>query len=79
MEGDTAFDNEEIIQLLQSGQVVLTTRQDGAVVIEQDINTLHSPYPSTDVNYSFSKNRVIRTLDQINNDIKLLWESSFVG
>ena len=79
MEGDTAFDNEEIIQLLQSGQVVLTTRQDGAVVVEQDINTLHSPYPSADVNYSFSKNRVIRTLDQINNDIKLLWETTYVG
>lgn len=79
MEGDTAFDNEEIIQLLQKGQIVLTTRQDGAVVVEQDINTLHSPYPSTDVNYTFSKNRVIRTLDQINNDVKLMWEVTYAG
>ena len=79
MEGDTTFDNEEIIQLLQSGQIVLTTRQDGVVVVEQDINTLHSPYPSQDVNYSFSKNRVIRTLDQINNDVKLMWEVTYVG
>ena len=47
--------------------------------IEKDINTLHSPYPSADVNYSFTKNRVIRTLDGINNDIKALFEETFIG
>lgn len=78
-EGQLPYTNTEIIKLLGQGQLILTTRQDGAIVIEQDINTLHSPYPSTDVNYSFTKNRVIRTLDEIGNRISLLFETAYIG
>ncbi len=49
------------------------------LVIEQDINTLHSPYPTNDVNYAFSKNRVIRTLDSINNTIATIFETTYIG
>lgn len=78
-EGVVPYDNDTIEKLLKTGQFILTTRQDGAIIIEKDINTLHAPYPSADVNYSFTKNRVIRTLDGINNDIKALFEETFIG
>lgn len=77
--GESAYDNDKVIEMLGKGQFILTTRQDGAIVVEQDINTLHSPYPSADVNYSFSKNRVIRTLDEINNSISRLFETTYIG
>lgn len=79
MEGEVPYDNEKIIEMLNKGQFILTTRQDGTIIVEQDINTLHQPYPSADVNYSFTKNRVIRTLDEINNSIKLLFETTYIG
>lgn len=78
-EGVKPYNHSEIVAKLNAGKFIFTTRQDGAVVIEQDINTLHSPYPSTDVNYTFSKNRVIRALDQINNDIALKYQASYIG
>ena len=71
------YDNEEIIELLEEGKFVLSHRSDGAVVVEQDINTLHTY--SQDTNYAFSKNRVIRVLDAINNDIKLMFERAYIG
>lgn len=79
MTGEVAYDNEKVIEMINKGQFILTTRQDGTIIVEQDINTLHPPYPSADVNYSFTKNRVIRTLDEINNSIKLLFETSYIG
>jgi hypothetical protein len=77
--GAKPYDNAAILDMLAKGQLILSTRQDGAVIIEQDINTLHRPYPSADVNYSFSKNRVIRTLDSINNEITNLFETTYIG
>lgn len=67
----------EIITALEAGKMVLSSRQDGAIVIEQDINTLHTF--TVDKPYSFSKNRVIRTLDEINNKIALLFATTFIG
>jgi hypothetical protein len=75
--GVTPYGNEEIIEGLQSGKFILSTRQDGAVVVEQDINTLHTFTP--DKGYPFSKNRVIRTLDEINNSVALIFERSYIG
>lgn len=75
--GVTPYGNEEIIEALQAGKFVLSTRQDGAVVAEQDINTLHTFTP--DKGYTFSKNRVIRTLDEINNSVALIFERSYIG
>lgn len=69
--------HEQIIDALRRGKFILSSRQDGVVVVEQDINTLHTFTALKD--YSFSKNRVIRTIDQINNDIRLLFEKSYLG
>lgn len=76
-EGVTPYGDEEIEEALKAGKMVLSTRQDGAIVIEQDINTLHTFTP--DKGYAFSKNRVIRTLDEINNSIALLFKRSYIG
>lgn len=67
----------EIEAALAVGKLVLSSRQDGAIVIEQDINTLHTF--TADKPYSFSKNRVIRTLDEINNQIALLFATTYIG
>lgn len=75
--GVTPYGDDDIIAALQAGELVLSTRQDGKVVIEQDINTLHTF--TADKGYAFSKNRVIRTLDEINNSIALLFENNYIG
>lgn len=75
--GVDPYGDEEIIEALELGQFVLSTRQDGAVVVEQDINTLHTF--TADKGYSFSKNRVIRTLDEIANSIKSMFEIGYIG
>lgn len=71
------LDDDEIIAALKLGKLVLSTRQDGVIVVEQDINTLHDFTP--DKGYTFSKNRVIRTLDELNNTVALLFEKSYIG
>lgn len=76
--GTDPYDYDDIVELLRAGKIVLSTRQDGAVVIEQDINTLHAYEPGV-TNSLFSKNRVIRTLDEINNSVSLLFETSYIG
>lgn len=62
---------------LKAGKMVLTRRQDGGIVIEQDINTYHNftPYKG----YEFSKNRVIRVLDDIGNQIMTRFENAYIG
>lgn len=74
--GVSPYTEEVIIEKLKAGKLVLSTRQDGAVVVEQDINTLHT---FDDKNKSFSKNRVIRTLDEISNTIAFTFERSYIG
>lgn len=69
--------NDEIIESLNKGQLVFSVRQDGAIVIEQDINTLYSF--GINRSYAFKKNRVIRTLDEIARTINLSFESNFIG
>lgn len=68
---------DEIEENLDLGFFILSYRQDGAVVIEQDINTLHTF--TQDKNYAFSKNRVIRVLDEIGNTILLRFTRNFAG
>lgn len=68
---------DEIAENLLQGWFLLSFRQDGAVCIEQDINTLHTY--TQDKNYAFSKNRVIRTLDEIGNTIALRFNRNFAG
>lgn len=71
------FTHDDIVDRLQQGHFILSTRSDGAVVVEQDINTFTEFTP--DKGYAFSKNRVIRVLDGINNDIKRMFESRYIG
>lgn len=69
--------NAEIEEYLGKGYFLFSARQDGAIVVEQDINTLHE-YDDTK-SYAFSKNRVIRTLDEIARTICLDFEMNYIG
>ena len=75
--GVTPYGDAEIEAALADGKFVLSTRQDGVVVVEQDINTFRT-FTSTK-GYGFSKNRVIRTLDAINNVLSLTFMKSYLG
>lgn len=68
---------DEIEDALNAGRFILTYRQDGAVCVEKDINTLHTFTP--DKNYAFSKNRVIRCLDEIGNTCSLVFNRNYAG
>lgn len=71
------FTHEDIEKALEDGKFVLSVRQDGVIVVEQDINSLHTF--TVDKNYEFSKNRVLRTLDEINNSVSLSFEKNYLG
>ena len=68
--------NDEIITALKTGKFVLSTNQDGRIKVEQDINSLHT---YEDLSYNFTKNRVIRVLDEIGSSIQSIWENTFLG
>lgn len=68
---------EDIEDALSVGKFLLTYRQDGAVCIEKDINTLHTF--TVDKNYAFSKNRVVRCLDEIGNTTALVFNRNYCG
>lgn len=69
--------DKDVEAALNAGKFILTKRDDGAIVIEKDINSLHTFTPKK--NYAFSKNRVKRTLDEICDTLKLKWETTYVG
>lgn len=79
--GATSIVNEltdsEIRTALENGKFLLSSSSDGTIKVEQDINSLHT-YDS-EKNYNFSKNRVIRTLDEIGTTVKMTWENSYMG
>ena len=81
VEGATEIINpiaeDEIEDALNVGKFVISYRQDGAVCVEKDINTLHTFTP--DKNYAFSKNRVIRCLDEIGNNVALIFNRNYAG
>lgn len=69
--------NDAIIAGLKTGKFILSTNQDGAIKVEQDINSLHNY--TDDLDYNFTKNRVIRVLDEIGTSIETIWENTFLG
>lgn len=71
------IEETEVADNLKAGWFVLTYRQDGVVCVEQDINTLHTF--TVDKNQAFSKNRVIRTLDEIGNTTALIFNRNYCG
>ena len=71
------INEEDIEDALRVGKFLLTYRQDGAVCVEKDINTLSTF--TVDKNYAFSKNRVIRCLDEIGNTVALTFNRNYSG
>ena len=69
--------DEEIIELLNNGYLIITKRRNGEIVIERDINSLVTI--GDNKNASFQKNRVIRILDEISNYASETFETNFIG
>ena len=68
---------DDIDEALRVGMFILSYREDGAVVVEKDINSLHTF--TVDKGYAFSKNRVIRCLDEIANTAMLVFNRNYCG
>lgn len=71
-----ALTNDQIVAALQAGELVAVTDKDG-VKIEQDINSL-TTY-TADISAPYHKNRVIRTLHTIANDVYEQFSANFIG
>lgn len=71
------LDAAGIEKALLGGEMILTRRMDGAIVIEQDINTLHEYTPEK--GRVFAKNRVLRCLDDIATVARLKFELHYIG
>lgn len=69
--------DDKIKQALVNGEFVFSRNQDGDIKVERDINSFTSFTP--DKNYAFSKNRILRTLDEIGTTVKATWERSYMG
>lgn len=70
-------EDEDVEAQLKLGLLTFTHNSANNIVIEKDINTLHT-YTQTRT-APFSKNRVIRTLDELSNTKVAVWESMFIG
>jgi hypothetical protein len=68
---------EDIEDAIKTGRFLLSYRQDGVVCVEKDINSLHTF--TADKDYAFSKNRVIRCLDEIGNTTALVFNRNYSG
>ena len=67
----------DIKTALQNGKFLFSESASGKIKVEQDINSLHTFTASRP--YAFSKNRVIRTLDEIGTTTKQTWEDTHMG
>mgnify|MGYP001451738243 CR=1 FL=1 len=70
------YTNSQINTALQAGEFVFTA-SNGRAVVEQDINSLTSF--TAEKTKAFSKNRVIRVLDGINNDFVRIFSDYYLG
>lgn len=68
--------NSQYIQALESGEFVLFA-DDGVVKVEQDINSLVTY--TQDISEPYHKNRVMRLLDTIANDIYQQFSDGYIG
>lgn len=73
---DIRYTDREIQEILRNGEIVFTANNN-KIVIEQDINTLKTY--TADKSKDYRKNRVVRTLGEINNGVKSLWETNWIG
>lgn len=69
--------NTEIIEALQQGKFVISKTRKGTILVEKDINTLHTFTQKR--TYDFSKNRVIRVLDEAGNTCNETWDENYCG
>jgi hypothetical protein len=70
-------EDPDVEEDLRAGLLTFTRDSSNQIVIEKDINTLHT---YTQIKTApFSKNRVIRTLDELSNTKVLVWERMFIG
>lgn len=69
--------NTQIIEDLQKGKFLISKTRKGTILVEKDINTLQTF--TTKKSYDFSKNRVIRVLDEAGNTVQDTWDESFCG
>ncbi len=76
-EAKPKLNNDKTIEALNAGQIVFTTLAGSRVVIEQDINSLTKF--TSEKSKDFSKNRIIRTLDEICTNTTQTFETSFLG
>lgn len=70
------YTNSQIIAALEAGEWVFIPK-DGKVVVEQDINTFTSHTPEKGA--AFSKNRLVRVMDTLANDVKKIFEDRYLG
>lgn len=68
--------SSEIATGITNGLFLLSLNQDGSVKVEKDINSLHT---FKEKSYIFTKNRVIRELDEIGSEIENIWEKTYLG
>jgi len=73
---DKRYTNSQIEAALIGGELVFVANN-GRAIVEQDINTFTSYTPEK--GKQFGKNRVIRVLDSIGNDLKRIFERSYIG
>lgn len=76
VDADIRLSHSETTAALLNGDLLFTFSS-GRAVVEQDINTFTAFSP--DKARVFSKNRVLRVLDGIANDLKSIFEHYFVG
>lgn len=69
--------NDDIVAGLSTGKFMLSLNQNGTVKVEKDINSLHTF--SADKSYMFSKNRIMRELDEIGSAVEDIWETTYLG
>lgn len=77
VEAKPKLNNDKTIEALNAGQIVFTTLAGSRVVIEQDINSLTKF--TSEKSKDFSKNKIIRTLDEICTNTTQTFETSFLG
>ena len=73
------IDEHDIESELLKGNFILrrSSYDDEIIIVEQDINTFTSVTPEK--NRDFSKNKVIRVLDDIGNQVKFIFETQYIG
>lgn len=69
--------NTEIIEALEKGMFILSTNQNGDIIVEDDINSLTTLTLKLTEDYKL--NQIIRVLDEVGTSVSSIWETSFKG